>query len=305
MVFNSRGLNGYVGKATLARPRHRRGGQRRRRFQKKFKSKVMKVIQDTQLEKNNYHIVNNFRASALVGKQIYDQILVKNGGGDLNAVFNLINTGFAGVPGLTNKTMKFFINTYVANITMKNQANTSAIVDLYTMVPRTDLVNSIETYWVNGFADQNSSTLYQEYGTTPYMNQQVCQNFKIQGKTRYLLSPGAIELVEIRETRKVQIPWERITAVSGTPPAAAATYRGISKVWFVIVRGEPENDSTTKTLVSTSPVSVDFITNETYFYSYFVTDSTKSDLAKALGTITTASTTLVETAATGVVSTTS
>jgi len=170
--------------------------------------------------------------------------------------------------------MKFVINSIQIEIVLKNQAQTNAICDLYECIPRNDTADSVSTMFAQGLIDQNSTSTDLAYGVTPFQSNALCSLYKILKKTRYLLAPGATEIIEYRDTTPKNIDWERITQFGSS---ASQVYRGISKSWLLVVRGEPTNDSTNKTTqFSTSNAKVDYVTSEIYTYQYAINNAVQT-----------------------------
>jgi len=287
------GISGYTGYKTLYSKR--RPNRRRINRVRKFNKRVEKAVTDRLCEKANYHVIQNLRIAVPVGTQQYSVPLVQNSYADLNAIYGKITTPPAGItsPG-TAGTAKYTITSYYCNMLMKNQSNVSCIVDLYLIIPRIDQTATLTTTFSVGMSDQSDSGADLLYGVTPYQCNRFCTLNVIKQKKRYVLAPGATQCIEYTDKRNYEIQNERINYNGGT----TVSFKGLTKSWLAIVRGEPENDSTTKTLVSVAPTAVDFITNETYYYTYTPLMMSYTNHSNNLGVITTGSSVLIDTGAT-------
>jgi len=281
--FNYAGNPGYAQSKYVSRGRRRNKRAMRRTY--RFKKRVEKAVEDQMLEKSNYHVTQVQRiptASGAAGSQYFANVLGQNSATDITAIFGQIGTSVAGNPALTSKAMKFNITGYQANIIMKSQTNFSQIVDLYFVVPRFDTANLPATCFYGGFADQNNSTASNLWGVTPYMNNLFCVTYKIISKKRVVLAGGATELIEYKDGKNYQIEYERLYSNSSN-----LAYKGKTKYVFAIVRGEPVGDESTLTDISTEAPAVNFVTSETYYYTYTVLNNTVTNTANNFHSITT------------------
>lgn len=305
MAIKSTGVSGYVGKRNLYK--HKSLPKRRKMRLRKRIRFIERIIDKKDIVKNSQmFLVSNRLAITASGSQAYGTILVQNSFGDLSQIGNNIVSSMVGGTFANKKIPHFNVNTFSASITMKNQVNANMIVDMYECSPRTNATQSIDnllstslaTAAGNNYLVTNTNNLDTSWGTTLYDCPMVTQNYRINRKVRYLLAPGACEIIELRDKRDYKIDMSQFYSIA-TAPSAGNYLRNKTKVYFFIVRGEPINDSTTKTNVGTTIGAVDFITHESYFYSYKVDDLAQSvNKQSTIGTITTGSSVLIDTGAT-------
>jgi len=290
--YRDTGISGYTGRRTLKTQRFRRGRKRYRKS--RFVQRVEKVINNKVLEKSNLQIVSNLRLFATTpGTQSYGNILIQNSYQDLLAMVTQIQATHGGsVPFVNVAALKYTIVTYKAEIDIKNQSNVSVIVDMYECRPRFDQLTTPSGVFQQGMSDQVGTGQDVVWGCTPFQSNMFCVAQRIMKKTRYLLAPGACEHIDITDKRDYTISYERFAHSS-----TVLQFKGWTRTFMFIVRGECENDSTTKTNVNSAPCAVDFLTSEVYYYNYDLQNYTLSALSSTLGTITTGSSVLIDTGA--------
>lgn len=301
-------LPGYSATTALYRSRHKRGYRRRFKYVRRFKRRVEKALESTVLEQAQYIVSSsnvitsgsrgNGTGIGVVNQQGQAIPLVILSYADLNGIMGKIGTSVGGVPALTSKVQKFIINNVNVRMMFKNQSNISVIADLYELAPRVDTTSTPLTLWQTGMSDQNSVNADLVPGVTPFQSNLLCSIFKIMSKTRYLLSPGAVEVCEIRRRRPITINNERIQQLSST---GASTYKGISRTFMLCIQGEPADDATTNTFVQAGQAKISWTTTEIYDYSYAINNTVKTDTVDSTsGVLAQAKTTLVDTGATGI-----
>lgn len=295
----SSGINAQVGKSTMYKSR--RPNRRRMKKSMNFNRRVEKALQATLKESNTLIENYSFRLEAGgFGSQNHASICNILTHGDLTNIWNKIGTLFNQVQGSNSVAQKFCIDSYHVELMLKNQGQTATIVDVYDIVPRNDTILSPVAAFATGMTDQNASTAYnpldQKWGVTPFQSHLFTTTYKVLNKTRYLLSPGAIEIINVRDSRCRVVDYERIARLGSNN---SQMYRGISRSLYVVIRGEPINDATTKTNVSTSSCAVDFISNETYNYSWSPQAMSKIDVVGLYGTVSTANSLLPSTGTVG------
>lgn len=303
---------GYSQRRVLARSR--RAPKRKIFRAKRFGRAVRKAVQNFMLEKANVLLYNTYRVastnSTTYGTQTCKTILQQNSLGDINLIYGKMKTaltvasGGTTIPTGTTPAQKFTITTYIAEIMMKNACNNSVVVDIYLVLPRQDAYGPPEAVMTSSIADQAASGLSNStFGLTPYMLSGFCTLYKIVKKYRYVLAPGATQAIDYRDNKNYNINYERINLQSNL--SDDADFKGLTKNWMAIVHGEPINDSGTATEINSSPFAVDFLTTETYYYTYAINNTTYTNQFGTFGTITTPVTTLQPTGATGVTPATS
>lgn len=291
-VYRNNGAPGYVGaKVGYKTRRNRRKGG--------FVKKVERIVSNKLLEKANLQITTQKRiANTAAGTQAYAVVLVQNSKADLNSIFSHIGTPVAGgQPASTLPSQKFTVTSYCAQIMCKNQSNVSVMVDLFELFPRRDTQSLPDTVFLNSFIDQGSTGQDTVWGASPFQANAFCTMFKINKKSTYMLTPGATEIIDFRDSKDYVIEYERIAQNNlGANPIIG--YKGLTRYFFAIVRGEPVNDSTTKTNVSTSLYAVDFIMNECYYYTFLPQNVVQSAISNSFSAVAAQNSVLIDTGAT-------
>lgn len=286
------GINGYVSKRRTYTARKPNRGKYRQKL--RFQHRVEKAIENSLVEQQQLIQNSTQRIATGANSQSYGAIVIGLSKLDLTNIFTQIGTTVQGTPALTGKAMRYTVNSQQISICMKNQVQGSTIVDLYELLPRTDTASTAAGLFGTGMTDQNSTNTDIAWGTSLFDCNAVCSMYKIVNVQRYLLAPGAIELIEIRKSKPVTIEYERILGVSASN---GNVYRGISTVYLAIIRGEPTNDATTKTNVGTLQTAVDFVVNEKYRYSYSLNNMTQTSYNNGFQTVTTPDSILIDTGA--------
>jgi len=214
-------------------------------------------------ESQQYINTQSLSLTATTAHQGYGSVLTLNSYYDLNQMFTIMGTSVDGSSAPTGKASKFCITSTAIEVSMKNQFQTNAIVDIYEIIPRQDTATTVSACFGNGMVDQNSSGTDTTVGVTFFESNLLCSLYKILRKTRYLLAPGATEIFTARSKKRIMIDWERIASV-GTSPTQV--YRGKSKIYMAIIRGEPTDDGNAR--ICTAPSKVDFVTTEIYRFTY-------------------------------------
>lgn len=272
MPFRSAGISGYVGKRNMI-GRKRKVNRRFMKRKRKFQRKIVNVVDKRMLQKSVYTILRPKQCIAAVNTpsaQDYRTLAIMNSGTDIA----LIRARIGAALGITSNadTCEFNVDSYILKIAAKNQEQTNCVMDLYECVPRISTQIDPATHLTNvatNTGGTGASTIAY-WGATPYQYPAWCEAFKILRKVRYLLAPGATELIEIRETKRRRIDVSRYYLINGTAATGDQQDPRISKFWLAICYGEPTNDSVTKTNVTSSSFKVDFVTREDYHYSYSV-----------------------------------
>lgn len=267
MGFRSDGIAGYVGKKNLFKRKRQRGKGFKRR--NRFRKRVTRIINNNSHQKMVLSVLSSTRLALAVGAceglQSYTVLAIKNSGGDVAQCVGNINAAL----GITNTNLaSYWLHAYNLSIAMKNQEQCNSIIDIYELIPRVATTTSAVTTLAaeskaSAGADQST-----DWGYTPFQAVGFCQQFKILRKTRYMLAPGASEIIDIRESRKMCIESSKYFAINDVTATGSQLVPQFSKLWMAFVRGEPVNASVVKTNVSTSTFAVDFVMREDYHYSY-------------------------------------
>lgn len=272
-VFRSAGISGYVGKRNMMRMHRRKPGFKKRM---RFKKRIVKINESLALNKSVYSVVNSYNLKSAVntvGVQSWQTIAIKNSGADVQAIRGQILAQQANLI-VSNQLPEFNINAYIVKIALKNQEQTNAICDLYEVRPRISTLDDPVTALSNIAGQTNGTGInsYTTWGATLFQYPAWCEAFKINRKTRYLLAPGACEMIEIRDTKKQKIDDGRYYAINHTGAQASYADPKYTKYWILCTMGEPTNDSVNLTNVNTSSYKVDVVTREDYHYTYNVSN---------------------------------
>jgi len=260
----------------------RRMPKRKLKSKLRFGRKVRTAVENYLLEKANYIINQAGRVSWTLGQQGFASALIQNSRLDLNAINTAITTAVTtGTTGSNQtstapsnwKPSKFTITSYSAELNIKNQTQTSVVVDIYELRPRMDLINTPGTLYglINtdqaapqaGTSGQPSPSVMA--GATPYMGNAFCSMYKIVRKQRFIMAPGGLEVITFRDSKNYVIENEVLQQNS-----SYTVFKRWSKLWFIIARGEPLNELTTNTNINFGAGAIDWTTTETYFYTYAV-----------------------------------
>jgi hypothetical protein len=267
-VFRSAGISGYVGKKNMMTTyRHKKGFKKNNRFRKK----VEHIIENNMIQKSVYSVLTPYQLQAAVntvGAQATKVIAIKNSGADVSAIEVLINTHATAQA----KIAQYYCDAYILKLALKNQEQTNVIFDLYECRPRISTALDAATA-LNNIATQTAgtgATTTALWGATPFQYPAWCEAFKILKKTRYLLAPGACEIIEIREPKKQRIDLARYYANAAPGPTTIMQDPKYSKFWMAIAMGEPTNDSVNVANVNTSSFKVDVVAREDYHYSWMI-----------------------------------
>lgn len=268
--FRSAGLSGYVGKRDMMRPHRRSRFKGKRRFNKK----VINAVEKQMLLKQVYSVLTPKQLTAAVntvGSQSFTTIAIKNSGADVLAIESKIASQVTGI-NVSANVSEFYVDSYILKLMLKNQEQTNCICDLYEVVPRISTLQDPSTA-LTDLATQTAGTgvtTSTSWGSTPFQYPSWCEAFKVLRKTRYLLAPGACELIEIRDGKKQKIDLARYRAINASNPSASFADPRYTKYWIMFAMGEPTNDATTVTNVNTSSYKVDIVAREDYHYSFNV-----------------------------------
>lgn len=289
--YAQNGFSGYASGRTVVGKKQSR---RKIIYKQKFNSKVRKALEDVLLNKCNVLITGTKRLSAPAGTQGYLEIYNQMDWGIINEIFASYSSSIH-LPSTTLVAQEFTITSCITDLTMKNQTTASVILDIYEITPRTDTVISPSTVFANSFVDQIDSTLDVTYGCTPYMANAFVTNWKILKKYRYLLAPGATEILTYKDSKNYKVSYEKFYQNHTT--GGLLYFRGFTKIFFAILKAEPLNDSTTKSNINTPASAVDIITSSTYYFTYNVNNAVQTFATGSFGAITTGDSVLLQTGA--------
>lgn len=182
------------------------------------------------------------------------------------------------VAGNYEKPDRFVIRGCSASTTLVNQTQAGAWVEAFYCVARRDIPNvnaspysAPSALLTQSFSDQGSTLSGTSLGTTPFQSKKWCQLFKIYKTKKLFMPSGANAQFTISRKKPYLVDFEKYGTKSGI--TGAITYsiflgalKNVTK--FIVFRfwGNPTNDVTTKTTVTTSALAIDSVT--TYNYSY-------------------------------------
>lgn len=207
----------------------------------------------------NYKQLNGAtRLAGSVGVQTPSVLLTMFNQTDLNSINSQLNSG--------NHTNRILYDSCSANIYLTNQDQGTVMFELYDCIARRDLSTSNVadpvTAWQNSYADENgANTDYKFVGATPFSSDLFTQFFRVKKITHVILSQGQVHQHQVHYYPRRLIDAE-YTQYMGNGA------KGLTCFTFIVARGAPYNDNTTKTTVSTGQVSLDIVYQKQYKYTY-------------------------------------
>lgn len=223
--------------------------------------KVPRGFRTKGLAKN--YFVSNYatRLQATVGKQEVANALVMCNLSDLTTIKGRVSA---------TDTSKYMLDTCSAEVMISNRELTNVRVYVYDVIARRDL-NNVPTAaqgWTSGYADEGGAdSNYQVVGTLPFSDDIFTQFFKVLKITHITLAQGQVHTHRVRFSPRKLIDGECLKYVNNG-------IKGLTCFTMVVVHGYPENDTTTKTQVSTGTATVDIISRKQYKYMYMVDSDT-------------------------------
>jgi len=171
---------------------------------------------------------------------------------------------------------KHFMKSAVVKISMSNQANASAFVDIYDIQARNDCQIDSADPLVSPWIDATQLTYY---GTSLFQFQNFTETFKINRVTSLNLAAG--ETGEHRMVLKPNHLFKDDDLGSGT-----GTFRGLTRYICYVIRGPASDVSSDENSVGSLRTKVDFIVSKEY-KSQAITNITNS-FARGANLLTTA-----------------
>lgn len=211
----------------------------------------------------NYKVYNSTsRVASAVGAQAVDTLTSLYNVTEVNAQLTAITA---------NKTQKILLQSVTAVLEITNQTLSNVRVMLYDIIARRDLsaanVANPDVAWRNSYADEGGANAnWAVVGTTPFSSDLFTQYFKVLKVTHLSLGQGQLHSHRIHFQPNRVIDGEYMQYQS-------YGMKGLSCFTMVVAYGQPENDSTTVSQISTGSVSLDTILRRQYKYT-FTTDST-------------------------------
>lgn len=209
-----------------------------------------------QLAKNYRAMNGSVRLTASVGTQNVNTPNTMFSQSDLTTIAGLISA---------SNTTRYCVLSCSAELMLTNQDLANVRVYIYDIIARRDLPTGIsfpDGAWGAGYADEGGAASNDTIiGATPYSSDQFTQFFKVLKTTHVTLGQGQSHSHRIRFAPNRTLDQEYIKNLG---PGA----KGLTCFTMVVYHGLPENDSTTKTQVSTGQVALDCVWRRQYKYTY-------------------------------------
>jgi hypothetical protein len=220
----------------------------------------------------NYLVLNGAgRKTAAVGLQ--------SGFDDLH-MFDCTDMAAIAARISSNATQRFIILSCSAELLFTNAELSNCRYTIYDIIARRDLNSTTNTdpgtAWANSYADeQASNSNWSLVGTTPFSSDLFTQFFKVLKMTHGVLGQGQTHCHRINFHPKRIVDLETISHTTNG-------LKGISCYVMVVFHGEPMNDVTTKTQVSTGACALDMVYRKSYKYTWMSDSSTNYSVTNAL-----------------------
>nr|WAE42969.1 MAG: capsid protein [Cressdnaviricota sp.] len=268
-----------VGSATgLATGLGARYNNRPKQKKPKLHQQVRQSGQGGSISTFNYGRRKMPRALACVYKSVARNYFATNGAGRKTAtvgnqqafddlhMFDATDVGLITAKITANKTNRFYLLSCSAELLMTNQELSNCRYTIYDIIARRDINaaanDSPGTAWATSYADEGGSNSdYQIVGSTPFSSDLFTQFFKVIKVTHGVLAQGQTHCHKIQFHPMRLIDGEYIQSVT-------YGYKGLSCYTMVVYHGEPQNDSTTKTQVSTGASTLDIVYRKQYKYTW-------------------------------------
>lgn len=177
----------------------------------------------------------------------------------------------------TETTTRVILESCTSRSFLTNQSNCPAFIELYDVVSRRDLQagKSPVDNWTDGITQERNVTgTSTMVSSTPFQSELFTQNWKVVRVTRLNLAVG--ETAEHIKTSKPMRLWNH--AIEGNQFGGGAIHqmgvRNLTTFTIMVVIGAPDNDSTTKTTVSTGTPSIDWVTSKNYRWTALQNNAT-------------------------------
>lgn len=172
-------------------------------------------------------------------------------------------------------------------ITYTNVELTTTYLHIYEIVPRRDLMgtsNTMALTWSTGLNEETggtTGTTIQQYPyEKPFRSKRFCLNYLVKKIIQIELAPG--------ESHKHTSTYYINRVVHSQITSTYGYSKNFTNMRLHIASGTPINDSTNKTFVSTSTVSLDVVLNRQYAYGIDSRPRTQTFADNSLNTITAA-----------------
>lgn len=207
-----------------------------------------------------FRVLNEgIRSDAAIGQQNSTLLGTYFDSSDINSLYAVV---FGASP---NATTDLYLKGVRAESLITNVASTNARITIYDLCLRNDSALDPSSVFEASFSDSagGANNDFNIPGTTPFMNVQFTQYFKICQTTDIILSPGATHshLVNYQPNQKINKTRTKI---------ANGGIGDLTMFTMILHHGSPANDSATKTSVSLSKSSLDIVTKQLYtFFSIY------------------------------------
>lgn len=270
------GNAGYTGYSQAYKAKRKPRGRKKMKFRKakRFAKRVMKVVQQQNKQKYINSILNpsgctfKLENANTDGKQVLALVCTKLAGYDVAQ----INANIEAVAGIldsnVSKIGRWYLDSFRMQLMFKNQAQTSCIVDLYCVVPRTANLTNPVTELTNIDTQQGGADLTTLWGFTPFECGPWCENYKIISIDQICLAPGAPYLYTYRDRKQKIVDNSKYYTANTSYATSVLGVPKLTMYWIAIARGEPIHDRDTTTNINTSNFSVDVIARTDYRFSY-------------------------------------
>lgn len=195
------------------------------------------------------------RVSGNIGFQTMQVLFTIYSQADLEAISSRLAGG--------NLTSKSFQEGCSAELYVTNCATQQAKFYIYDCLTRKDNNQYVDAQVNDGLTDQGASggACNTFVGVTPFASQKACQLTKIMKVNHVVLQAGAVHL------HRINIKQNKIGEREYFHNALNGNLRGWTYSCMVVCHGFPDNDSVTKTQVSTASTTYDFVYKKQYKYS--------------------------------------
>lgn len=159
---------------------------------------------------------------------------------------------------------------YSSKLTFTNQSNANTLVTIYDVEYKKDTragednETSIDAWnhgmYVNTVYAGSAAQASTRIGTTPFISQDFCRNFKVTKVTKVYMELGKSHVHYFASNRARKLT-DRMLDLSGSYPVG---YRGLTHDFLVVCQGMPVNDGTDKSLIAMGSGGLSVVIEETF-----------------------------------------
>lgn len=213
---------------------------------------------------------------------------------DYNLIMNLDSS-------LNQKSAKAVLRSQSQTLEMVNMSNTTCYARVYEYVFRHDLpafqsggaiFNSYANFASNmiqgGFADAVNVIPYTTLSSTIYENPSFCSWCKVINQRMLEFSPGQVIQIDQFDQKAKSLNANIFGTSSLFTSNPFFAMKGYTKGILIQVWGQPVDDTTTNTQVSTDKVKLSVLQKVTYKYQWVLDANPSAYIATGLGSVTTA-----------------